>query len=95
MKVKLKYIHCFDILEKEIFEGNIIDFQKDPIHRTDYKIKTGQLYFTPYGNDDRVSAYFKNDLDKIDKILNESHLHLPFSPIDSLYNKHHSHTKIR
>ena len=66
MKVKLKYIHCFDTLEKEIFEGDILDIQKDPIYRTVYKKEDGQLYFKPYGKEDRVSAYFKNDLVKID-----------------------------
>lgn len=56
-----KYVKCFDKFNNEIKEGNSVDVQRDGIHQV-YKKDDGQLYFKPYGEEDRVSAYFSNDI---------------------------------
>jgi hypothetical protein len=33
--------------------------------QTIYKKEDGQLYFKPYGKEDKVSAYFSNDMIKV------------------------------
>jgi hypothetical protein len=35
--------------------------------QTIYKKEDGQLYFKPYGKEDKVSAYFSNDMIKVDR----------------------------
>lgn len=62
-----KYVRCFDKFDEEIFEGDFLDVQVDPVLRKVYKKVDGQLYFQPYGEEDRVSAYFMNDLIKCSK----------------------------
>ncbi len=57
-----KYVRCFDKFDNEIFEGDYLDVQVDVVLRKVYKKDDGQLYFKPYGEEDRVSAYFMNDL---------------------------------
>lgn len=57
----MKRIKCIDKFYKEIKEGDSLDVQNDGIHKV-YKKYDGQLYFKPYGKEDRVSAYFSNDL---------------------------------
>jgi len=59
-----KYVKCYDKFEVELKEGDIVDVQKDGEHKI-YKKDDGQLYFKPYGKEDRVSAYFANDLIKV------------------------------
>ena len=56
------YTKCFDKFEREIFEGDFLDVQTDPITRKVFKKEDGQLYFHPYDIEDKVSAYFKIDL---------------------------------
>lgn len=56
---------CFDKFDNEIFEGDLLDVQIDSILRAVYKKEDGEFYFKPYDREDRVSAYFKNDLIKI------------------------------
>lgn len=58
-------VRCFDKFDKEIIEGDLLDVQIDPIPRKVYKKSDGELYFNPYGNEEKVSSYFKNDLIKI------------------------------
>jgi hypothetical protein len=55
---------CFDKFGVELKEGDIVDVQMDGKHEI-YKKIDGQLYFKPYGNENRVSAYFSNDMIKI------------------------------
>lgn len=57
--MKNKYVKCFDKFEVELKEGDIVDVQNDGEHEI-YKKEDGQLYFKPYGKEDRVSAYFSN-----------------------------------
>ena len=65
-KIADKYMKkCFDKFGKELNEGDYVDVQDDGIHQI-YK-KDNQLYFKPYGKEDKVSAYFSNDMIKIDK----------------------------
>jgi hypothetical protein len=59
-----KYVKCFDKFGKELKEGDIVDVQKDGEHKI-YKKEDGQLYFKPYKKEDRVSAYFSNDIIKV------------------------------
>lgn len=61
-----KYVKCFDKFGLELKEGDFVDVQKDGEHEI-YKKEDDQLYFKPYGKEDRVSAYFSNDMIKSDK----------------------------
>ena len=61
-----KYVKCFDKFEVELKEGDIVDVQRDGEHEI-YKKEDGQLYFKPYGKEDRVSAYFSNDMIKVER----------------------------
>ena len=62
--MKNKYVRCFDKFRVELKEGDIVDVQMDGEHEI-YKKEDGQLYFKPYGKEDRVSAYFSNDMIKV------------------------------
>ena len=55
------YVKCFDKFGTEIHEGDWVDVQLDGTQEV-YKKEDGQLYFKPYGGEERVSAYFSNDL---------------------------------
>jgi hypothetical protein len=59
-------IKCYDKYNQLLKEGDYVDVQKDGVHQI-YKKDDGQLYFAPYGEEDRVSAYFSNDIAKCDK----------------------------
>jgi len=61
---KNKYVKCFDKFEVELKEGDIVDVQMDGEHEI-YKKENGQLYFKPYGKEDRVCTYFSNDMIKV------------------------------
>jgi hypothetical protein len=61
----MKYIKCYDKYNQELFENDYVDVQKDGVHQI-YKKEDGQLYFKPYGLEDKVSAYFSNDIAKCD-----------------------------
>jgi hypothetical protein len=54
----------FDKFGIELKEGDIVDVQKDGEHKI-YKKEDEQLYFNPYGKEDKVSAYFSNDMIKV------------------------------
>lgn len=56
-----KYVKCTDKFDNEVKDGDYVDVQRDGVHRV-YKKDDGQLYFKPYGKEDRVSAYFSNDM---------------------------------
>jgi len=62
-----EYVKCFDKFEVELKEGDIVDVQMDGEYEI-YKKEDGQLYFKPYGNEDRVSAYFSNDMIKVERL---------------------------
>ena len=57
----MKYVKCKDKFLKEIKDGDFLDVQEDGLHQV-YRKKDGQLYFKPYGKEDRLSAYFSNDI---------------------------------
>ena len=61
-----KFIKCYDKFKRELNEDDYVDVQKDGAQKI-YKKEDGQLYFKPYGKEDRVSAYFANDLVKCDE----------------------------
>jgi hypothetical protein len=58
-------VKCYDKFNQLLKEGDYVDVQKDGVHQI-YKKDDGQLYFKPYGEEDRVSAYFSNDIAKCD-----------------------------
>ena len=58
---KMKYVECRDKFSNEVKEGDFVDVQTDGVYQV-YKKEDGQLYFKPYGREDRVSAYFSNDM---------------------------------
>jgi len=62
---ELKTKRCVDKFNNEIFVGDFVDVQTDPIPRKVYKREDGELYFNPYEKEKKVSAYFKTDLIKI------------------------------
>lgn len=61
-----KIVNCKDKYGQELKEGDYVDVQSDGAHQI-YKKDDGQLYFKPYGEEDRVSAYFSNDMVKCDE----------------------------
>ena len=63
-EAKNSYAKCFDKFEVELHEGDVVDVQKAGEHKI-YKKEDGQLYFSPYGKEDRVSEYFSNDMIKV------------------------------
>ena len=57
----MKYVKCRDKFLNEVKNGDFVDIQTDGVHQV-YKKEDGQLYFKPYGREDRVSDYFSNDM---------------------------------
>jgi hypothetical protein len=57
----MEYIKCVDKFGVELNDGDTVDVQLAGEHEI-YKKEDGQLYFSPYGNEDKVSAYFPNDM---------------------------------
>ncbi len=68
-KEEHKQIKCYDKYNQLLSEGDYVDVQKDGVQII-YKKEDNQLYFKPYGEEDRVSAYFSNDLAKCDEVGN-------------------------
>jgi hypothetical protein len=60
-----KQVKCYDKFNQLLQEGDYVDVQKDGVHQI-YKKEDKELYFKPYGKEDRVSAYFSNDIAKCD-----------------------------
>jgi len=58
---KSTYTKCVDMFYKELFAGDFVDVQSSGTHQI-YQKADGQLYFSPYGKEERVSSYFSNDL---------------------------------
>ncbi len=56
----------FDAFGIELLEGDIVDVQNAGEH-TIYRKSDGHLYFKPYGIEDRVCDYFKDDIIKVNK----------------------------
>lgn len=56
---------CYDKFNQILKEGDYVDVQRDGVHQI-YKKEDGQLYFKPYGEEDKVNAYFSNDIAKCD-----------------------------
>lgn len=57
----MHYVRCTDKFSNEILDGDFVDVQIDGVHKV-YKKNDGQLYFKPYGKEERVAAYFSNDM---------------------------------
>jgi hypothetical protein len=68
-KEEPKQVKCNDKFNQILLEGDYVDVQKDGVQLI-YKKEDNQLYFKPYGKEDKVSAYFSNDLVKCDKVGN-------------------------
>lgn len=62
-------VKCYDKYNQLLSEGDYVDVQKDGVHLI-YKKEDNQLYFAPYGEEDKVSSYFSNDMVKCDKVGN-------------------------
>jgi hypothetical protein len=60
-KEEPKQVICRDKLDRVIQNGYYVDVQDSGIHKV-YRKEDGQLYFKPYGEEERVSSYFSNDL---------------------------------
>lgn len=66
MKNKNIQKRCFDRLGNEIIEGSIVSVQMAGDFKV-YKKDDNQLYFTPYGKEEMVFYYFRNDLELVEK----------------------------
>lgn len=64
-KISPKQIECYDKFNQLLKEGDYVDVQKDGVHQI-YLKEDNQLYFKPYGKEDRVCSYFSNDMVKCD-----------------------------
>ena len=58
-----KIYRLVDKFGSELKEGDIVYVQRDGEHEI-YKKDDGHLYFKPYGEEDKVSAYFSDDIIK-------------------------------
>lgn len=58
-----KKIKCIDKFDNELADGDLVDVQQAGQHRI-YK-RDGLLYFRPYGEEEKVSDYFSNDIIKV------------------------------
>jgi hypothetical protein len=56
-----KQVICRDKFDRVIQNGYYVDVQDSGIHKV-YRKEDGHLYFKPYGEEERVSSYFSNDL---------------------------------
>jgi hypothetical protein len=56
---------CFDKFGVELKEGDIVDVQNCGEHKINKK-EDGELYFMPYGAEEKVGHYFSNDMIKVD-----------------------------
>lgn len=63
-----KSVKCVDKFGTELKEGDVVDVQCAGEHKI-YQ-KDNQLYFTPYGREDKVCDYFSNDLIKVVRFVN-------------------------
>lgn len=70
MNEKQKPIRCFDRFDNELKAGDTVNVQRAGEHVI-YEEADGQLYFEPYGMAERVCAYFKNDLTKVNKPIDK------------------------
>ena len=59
------YVVCRDKYYNEVLNGDRVDVQKAGIFKV--YAKNGQLYFKPYGEEERVSGYFSNDMVRVDE----------------------------
>jgi hypothetical protein len=55
-----KQVICRDKFDRVIQDGCYVNVQKNGVHKV-YRKEDGQLYFKPYGKEERVSSYFSND----------------------------------
>lgn len=53
-------IKCYDKFRDLISPGDIVNVQSAGNHKV--YLKNGELYFTPYGKEDKVCDYFMNDM---------------------------------
>lgn len=64
LKAEFDQIKCFDRMGVELDSGDVVDVQKAGKH-TIYRGNDGELYFKPYGKEEKVKDYFSNDLEKV------------------------------
>jgi uncharacterized protein (TIGR00288 family) len=55
---------CFDKFDEELKAGDVVDVQSVGQHKI-YIKEDGELYFKPYGEEEKVVSYFKNDIIKV------------------------------
>ena len=61
--IKIPEVKCYDKNNQLLKEGDYVDVQKEGIYQI-YKKEDNQLYFKPYGEEEKVSDYFSNDMIK-------------------------------
>lgn len=67
LKLKTEFeseVKCLDRMGVELESGDVVDVQQVGKH-TIYRGKDGELYFKPYGKEEKVKDYFSNDIEKI------------------------------
>lgn len=62
-KEKEFLVTCYDKFDRVISVGDYVDVQLSGI--TQVYSKDGELYFKPYGKEERVMDYFSNDLELV------------------------------
>ena len=61
---EIESIKSFDKFDRELFSGDVVDVQNVGEVMV-YKKDDGFLYFKPYGNEEMVNSYFRNDIIKV------------------------------
>jgi len=64
--MKDNYIKCIDKFGVELKDGDTVDVQLDG-EQVIYTKEDGQLYFKPYGRENKVWEYFSRDMIKVEK----------------------------
>jgi hypothetical protein len=90
-----KQVICRDKFDRVIQDGCYVDVQNDGVHKV-YRKEDGQLYFKPYGEEERVSNYFSNDLILIPystKLITDLKKEIADKKQDVFYNKKQEESK--
>jgi hypothetical protein len=67
LKLKVEFepeVKCLDRMGVELESGDVVDVQQAGKH-TIYRGKDGELYFKPYGKEEKVKDYFSTDIEKV------------------------------
>lgn len=65
LKEEFSGTKCFDRMGVELNSGDLVSVQKAGLF-TIYRGEDEELYFMPYGTEEKVKDYFSNDLEKMD-----------------------------